>query len=231
MQAKIFTSIFNQSAHFISSDWKNKYAELLSSEHWNTLGQRIFLFVFKNEIYHNPLPIFHEEILADYPRHYQYVEKLKCIVEKSENESIEMVAKAIEGTPIESLLIILGQRKTSATITDEKGIPPIKEQLLESCFEPYNEHICKAARAREKHVSRNEKDAFWGEIEGSPAEKEQATKIMVKRIIEEKTWWNVFSHYKHGIVYEIRIASGEGIRWKKNELELIGFLEPFIYDV
>jgi hypothetical protein len=28
-------------------------------------------------------------------------------------------------------------------------------------------------------------------------------------------------------VYEIRIPSGHGIRWKKATLELIGFLEPF----
>ena len=228
MQTETFISIFNQSIPFISSDWKNKYAELLSDEHWNIIRERIFSFAFKNEIYHNPLPIFSEEIIAAYPKHYQYFEKLKCIEEKPKNERASLIAKTIEKTPIESLLIILGQRKTSATISDENGIPPLKEQLLKSCFEPYNEHICKAARAREKHISRNKKDTFWGKIEGNPKEKEQATKATVKKIIEEKTWWNVFTHYKHNIVYEIRVASGEGIRWKKNELELIGFLEPFI---
>jgi len=228
MQAEVFTFIFNQSLQFISDDWKSRYAELLNNEHWDIIGERIFFFAFKNEIYHNPLPIFNEELIADYPRHYQYFEKLKFTVEKPEKERIQLIAKMIEETPIDSLLIILGQRRTPATITDENGIPPVKEQLLESCFEPFNEQICKAARAREKHISRNGEDGFWGKIEGTSEEKEQATKAIVKKIIEEKTWWNIFTHYKHDIVYEIRVASGEGIRWKKNELELIGFLEPFI---
>jgi hypothetical protein len=228
MQAEIFISIFNQSISYISNDWKSKYAELLSNEHWCVMGERIFCFAFRNEIWHNPFPVFKEEIIADYPWHYQHFGKLKYVIEANENERPQIIAEIIEEAPIESLLTILGQRKTPATITDENGIPPVKERLLESCFEPYNEQICKAARAREKHISRNEKDTFWGGIEGTPEEKEQATKATVKKILEEKTWWNVFTHYKHDVVYEVRVASGEGIRWKKNELELIGFLEPFI---
>jgi len=228
MQKEIFLSIFNQSVSFISSDWKSKYIELLNKEHWDIIVERLFSFAFEKEINHNPLPAFNEEILADYPSHYQYFEELKSIVEKRGGEKNKLIAKLIEETPFEFLLIILGQRKTPATITDENGIPPIKEQLLKSCFEPYNEQMCKAARAREKHISRNGDKAFWGVIEGSPQDKELATKTIVKKIIEEKTWWNVFTHYKHDVVFEIRIESGEGIRWRKDNLDLIGFLEPFI---
>jgi len=228
MQAEKFTSIFNRSIQFVSSDWKSNYAELLNSEHWDVIGNRVFSFVFENEIQHNPLPFFSEEIIADYPKHYLAFKSLRASLAEVENEGAQLVAQAIEETPIESLLVILGQRKTPATIVDENGIPPLKEQLLESCFEAYNEQICKAARAREKHISRNEEDGFWGKIEGTPQEKEQAAKATTRKIIEEKTWWNVFTHYKHDVVYEIRIASGEGIRWKKNDLELIGFLEPFV---
>jgi len=228
MQKEIFTSIFNQSTHFLSDDWKTKYALLLQEEHWSVIGERIFSFIFKNEIYHDALPVFEEEIIADYPMHYRYFEELKLLKDKIENEGGQLIAKVIEETPVEFLLIILGQRKTPATINDENGIPPLNEELLKSCFELYNKQICKASRAREKHISRDGRSIFWGEIKGTPEEKEQATKAIVKKIIEEKTWWNVFTHYKHGVVYEIRIASGEGIRWKKNKLELIGFLEPFI---
>ena len=228
MQTDLFTSIFNQSVPFLTRDWKSKYAGLLHKEHWHVLEERIFSFAFKNEIYHNPLPIFKEEIIADYPRQYQHFEQVKCIVEKTEQESALLIANLIEKTPIESLLIILGQRRTPATITDEKGIPPVQEQLLESCFKRYNEQVCKAVRAREKHISRQDNSSFWGKIEGNPTEKEQATKALVQKIMEEKTWWNVFTHYKQEVVYEIRIASGQGIRWKKEDLELIGFLEPFI---
>lgn len=228
MQVARFIAIFNQSTPFISDDWKNKYGELLHKEHWNKLATNIFCFVFKNEMNHNPRPIFSEEIVADYPSHYQYFEPLKLMIVQSENSSAIQIANLIEITPIQSLLIILGQRKTPATLTDEKGIPPLKEPLLESCFAPYNEQICKATRAREKHISRNEQETFWGKIKGSPKEKEQTTQTLVKKIIEEKTWWNVFTHYKHEVVYEIRITSGQGIRWKLNELTLIGFLEPFL---
>jgi hypothetical protein len=228
MKAANFTSILKQSIPFISDDWKSKHADLLSDEHWNTIGERLFSFAFENEIRHSTLPIFNEEIAPDYPKHYQYFENLKSIVVKNEDKRPQRIAKSIEEAPLDSLLIILGQRKTPASITDKNAIPPLKEQLLKSCFEPYNEQICKAARAREKHIARNEGNTLWGTIKGTPEEKEQSTKAAVIKIIDKKTWWNVFTHYKHDAVYEIRVASGEGIRWKKNKLELIGFLEPFV---
>lgn len=227
MQEEIFISIFNQSIQFISDDWKEKYSKFLDDEHWKVVVKRIFSYIFENKINHNPLPVFEEEIIPDYPSHYQYFEKLKSSLTKNENQNAQLIAKTLEKTPIESLLVILGQRKTPATIIDENGIPPLKKQLLESCFEMYNEQICKAARAREKHISRNESDTFWGKIEGTPEEKEQAAKTIVMKIIDEKTWWNIFTHYKHEVVYEIRVASGQGIRWKLSNLEMIGFLEPF----
>lgn len=229
MQSETFISYFNGGILFLSEEWKNKYVELLNSEHWNIIAERIFSFVFKNEISHNPLPFFNEEIIPNYPKHYQNFEELKSIHDK--NEITQLIAKTIEKTPISSLLIILGQRKTSATIADENGIPPTKEKLMESSFAPHNKQKSKAARAREKHISRNNENGFWGKIEGNPKHKEDAAKTIVKKIIEEKTWWNVFTHYKHDVVYEARVASGEGIRWRKDNLELIGFLEPFIDDV
>jgi len=225
MQKKTFISIFNQSIEFLSDEWKKNYAHILHEEHWTIIAERVFFFAFKDKIFHNHLPVFSEEIIADFSTHYQYFETLKLLKEK--DEKAHFVAQTIEKTPFESLLFILGQRKTPASITDENGIPPLSEELLRTCFEAHNDQICKAARAREKHISRNPEGNFWGEIKGSPAEKEQVAKAIVRKIIKEKTWWNVFTHYKHGVVYEIRVASGEGIRWKKNELELIGFLELF----
>ena len=230
MQKDGFLALLNGCIPYISEEWKNVYGELLQEEHWSVLGNRIYAFFFENELNHNILPVFSEEIKVDYGKHYQYFKRLRTILDIDESERPQLLAMAIEETPIESLLIILGQRKTSATITDEAGIPPLKEYLLESCFAAYNSQLCKAARAREKHIMRNEDDPFWGKMEGSPAEKEQVAKSVVTKIIEEKTWWNVFTHYKHEVVYEIRIASGQGIRWKKKDLELIGFLEPFLND-
>lgn len=230
MKLETFRSYSNKSISFFSKEWRNKYAELLNSEHWDIIITRIFSFVVKDEISHNLRPNFNEEIIADYPKHYQFFEKLKHLVEKDESEISPLIAQTIEETPIASLLIILGQRKTSATITDENGIPPRNEQVLKSCFAPHNKQKSKAARAREKHISRNNESGFWGKIEGNPRQKEEVAKTVVKKIINEKTWWNVFTHYKHDVVYEVRVATGEGMRWKKENLELIGFLEPFIND-
>ena len=64
MQAEIFISIFNQSIQFISDDWKNKYGQMLNDEHWDVMSKRIFSYIFENEINHNPLPVFNEEIIS-----------------------------------------------------------------------------------------------------------------------------------------------------------------------
>jgi len=231
MNKKLFECIFNESIAVISLEWKCKYQALLENEHWSCISQRVFYFLFENKITHNPLPVFSEEIIVDFTLHYEYFNPLKGLIvnpEKSKNEKIEYIAKIIEQTPIASLLIILGQRKTTATITDQNGIPPLKEALLTNCFKLHNKQISKATRAREKHISRNKEGSFWGEIKGNPQQKENTTKIILNKIFEESTWWNVFTHYKHGVVYEIRVATGQGVRWKKNNLELIGFLEPFM---
>ncbi len=228
MPKERFKLIFDQGAKFISDDWKDKHASLLSAEHWSLIGERIFSFLFEGKCYQAVLPVFEDEIITEPYQHYQHFERLKSILNEPENEKIRLVAKVIGATPIESLLIVLGQRRTSATIVDENGIPPSKENLLACSFKPYNDKMSKAARARDKHISRNKDRSFWGEIEGTPKEKEETTKAIMRKVIEEKTWWNVFTHYKHDAVYEIRVASGEGIRWRKEDLELIGFLEPFM---
>lgn len=224
MQSEKFIYIFNNSISFLSEDWKGVYGHIANQEHWSLLGNRIYSFVFENSFQHYNQPIFEEEIIQDLSMHYHSFEVLKTISEIT----APFIAKVIETTSIESLLVVLGQRKTSATITDEGGIPPTRRQLIESCFTPFNEQISKASRAREKHISRNNENGFWGDLKGGPNQKEQATKILVESMIAEQTWWNVFTHYKHGDVFEIRVSSGEGIRWRKDNLELIGFLEPFI---
>lgn len=227
MQKETFKIIFTKSIAKLSTVWKSQYADLLVDEHWQLLGDRVFVFVFQHKMAHPEFPVFEEEIIADYSQHYQYFAPLRTLPIVAE-ESVIFLAHLLESVPIASLLVILGQRKTPATLCDACGIPPTTEALLQACFKPYNQQIGKAARAREKHLSRNGADHFWGSLIGTPVEKEQATRSIVERILAEKTWWNVFTHYKHGIVYEARVASGQGIRWKLDELEFIGFLEPFI---
>ena len=46
-------------------------------------------------------------------------------------------------------------------------------------------------------------------------------------ILDAATWWNVFGHFQHDVVYEARVPSGHGARWGFGGNEFIGFLEPF----
>lgn len=145
----------------------------------------------------------------------------------AEEVTPEQWAKAIEATPFEHLLVIMGQRWTPASIKDETAIPPLEQTLLDSCFAPYNDQISMITRAWEKHMGRST-DTFWGIAKGNPTQKEATIRKQIIEMIQAKTWWNIFYHYKHEYVYEIRVPSGHGIRWNKDGTQLIGFLEPFL---
>ncbi|MCI3939007.1 hypothetical protein MQX03_17540 [Chryseobacterium aahli] len=122
---------------------------------------------------------------------------------------------------------ILGQRLTSASVRDENAIPPSKKMLIEACQKSFNHEIIIAQRAWEKHVGRMD-DEFWGEVKGNNQQKQQMVMEKINFILHHKTWWNVFYHYKHELVFEVREKDGHGIRWSHGGKNLIGFLECFI---
>lgn len=62
---------------------------------------------------------------------------------------------------------------------------------------------------------------------GSAQAKAQAADDVLRRILREFTWWNVFGHFQHEVVCEARVVSGHGARWGLAGQSLIGFLEPF----
>src|SRR2546425_1024649 len=82
-----------------------------------------------------------------------------------------------------------------------------------------------AARALDKHAHRDA--GHWGVSRGGNDEKNEQALALVERVLDEATWWNVFGHFKHGIVYEARLPAGQGARWAVAGPRLIGFLEPF----
>ncbi|MGY3795872.1 hypothetical protein [Aquimarina sp. 433] len=218
----IYQSIQN-SIPFLSESWKKTYAAFFEEEH---------LQVFANTLqkWHKygvpdtlPLPHFEEETT---PPLSQAFENFKTILSEKETTPQDW-STTIENTPFEHLLLLIGQRCTSATLQNSAAIPPVKETLLASCFTPFNHQICIATRAWEKHIGRSD-DNFWGTMKGNPAQKEEKVKQRILEIIENKTWWNIFYHYQHEYVYEIRVASGHGIRWNHKGTKLIGFLEPFL---
>lgn len=70
-------------------------------------------------------------------------------------------------------------------------------------------------------------DCFWGEVNGNNQQKQQMVMEKIRNILDHKTWWNIFFHYKHGLVYEVREKEGHGIRWGQGGILFIGFLENF----
>ncbi len=205
---------------FFSCWWKEKYKALLVDEHWQNFAQHFNAYLFQEDISPS-LPYFQGEIT---PSLNQVMNYFKVGYQREKNWSI-----VLENAPFEYLLIVLGQRLTPASIKDERAIPPLKEKLLFSCDEHYKQKLCKVTRAWEKHVGRSA-DNFWGMIKGNTNQKNQFVKKKISEMIDTKTWWNLFFHYKHELVYEIRVSSGHGVRWNKEGTIVIGFLEPFIND-
>lgn len=193
---------------------KEEHLSLASENIYKYLKDKSFLKVFE-------VPKFEEEQIIE--REKSFNSFLFLIKENTTKEFVEQFEK----TTIKDFLILLGQRITPATIRNIDALPPLNEHVFKASFAAYNSQISKAVRAFEKHAKRSSNN-FWGIVQGSPKEKEKHVQELVKHLLEDKTWWNVFYHYKHELVYEVRIASGHGARWKKSNLEFIGFVEPFL---
>jgi hypothetical protein len=140
----------------------------------------------------------------------------------------QALADAFVAAGCGNVLLLLGQRRTPASLTDARGIPPTRTELLASAHAPHDEGggLTVVARALTKHIPRSS-GAFWGEVRGSAAQKNAAANLVLERILDNTTWWNVFGHFQHETVYEARVPSGHGARWAHSGREFIGFLEPF----
>ncbi|MDH5035948.1 hypothetical protein [Chryseobacterium cucumeris] len=204
----------------LSETWKSQYKAILAQEHLKYLEKNIQKF--KDNTLELHLPYFNEEIIIDRKESF---EKLMKILDN--NDSDDVKAQLLEEIPFEHWLNVLGQRLTSASIRDENAIPPLKATLINACKEPFNNEITIAQRAWEKHIGRMDDD-FWGEIKGNNQQKQEKVMEKINDILDHKTWWNVFFHYKHELVFEVREKEGHGIRWSHGGTKLIGFLEKFI---
>ncbi len=213
-------NLFEPYISLFSEAWKSKYKAILEREHLENLEENIFKFK-KNNL-ELDAPYFNEEVIINREESF---EKLITILES--NNSDEVKTKLLEAIPFEHWLNVLGQRLTSASIRDENAIPPLKAILIKACQEPFNNEITIAQRAWEKHIGRMD-DKFWGEIKGNNQQKQVKVMEKIYEILENKTWWNVFFHYKHELVFEVREKQGHGIRWSHGGTKLIGFLEKFI---
>ncbi|RQO41682.1 hypothetical protein DBR39_03450 [Chryseobacterium sp. KBW03] len=213
-------NLFEPYIPLFSQTWKDQYKAVLAEEHLINLEKNIDRF--KTHSLELDLPYFNEEIQVDRKESF---EKFILILES--HDSAEVKTKLLETIPFEHWLNILGQRLTSASIRDENAIPPLKTMLIDACQKPFNSEITIAQRAWEKHIGRMDDD-FWGEIKGNNQQKQEKVMAKIHDIIDNKTWWNVFFHYKHELVFEVREKEGHGIRWSHGGTKLIGFLEKFI---
>lgn len=204
----------------ISDAWKEKYQALLAEEHLKNLDDNIQHG--KNRILEWDLPYFNEEIKIDRQASFE-----KFITALESNNPDQVKAGMLEAIPFEDWLNVLGQRLTSASIRDENAVPPLKSVLIKACEEPFNSEMTIAQRAWEKHIGRMD-DGFWGEIKGNNQQKQEKVMAKIRQILDHTTWWNVFFHYKHELVFEAREKDGHGIRWGHGGTKLIGFLEKFI---
>jgi hypothetical protein len=141
---------------------------------------------------------------------------------------VQAFARALEIAGTAHLLLLLGQRLTSASLTDARAIPPTRAELLASANRPYSpaDPLTVAGRALTKHFHRSP-DAFWGEVRGSTGAKNANALRVLNLILDNPTWWNVFGHFAHEVVFEARLPTGHGARWGHGGHEFIGFLEPF----
>ncbi|SHL83453.1 hypothetical protein SAMN05444267_102611 [Chryseobacterium polytrichastri] len=208
---------------YLSEAWKEKYSKILQEEHLESIEGNIALFKSDPTLFDQPH--FNEEIKEDLDISFNYFFEIETLINNQHDS--KYIAQKLEQIPFEQWLLVLGQRLTSASERDEKAIPPLQENFIASCLVLYNSEITVAQRAWEKHIDRLE-DEFWGKIKGNNQLKQEKMMEKIRYIINHKTWWNIFFHYKHGLVYEIREKGGHGIRWNAEGSQLIGFLEPFI---
>lgn len=220
-----FKNNYNNIYRYLEADWLARYKDFYTEEHFSKFNLNLKKRMNATEGDNiDALPFYQEEIKVDI---LETICNFKKIFSTQGETFEKKYATQLMSEPFENLLIVLGQRITAASVRDHNAIPPKKETLINSCMEPYNAEMSIARRAREKHVGRGHTD-FWGNINGNNARKEQHVLELIQYVIEHATWWNVFYHYKHELVYEIRIANGNGIRWNKEGTKLIGFLEPFL---
>lgn len=213
--------LVSQALQRLPEAWKTQYAAFLHEEHLRNFCLKMETYRTQGIPKQQLLPHFDEEITPPLVDSWAHFSKAM------EAETVNVWATAFEQIPFEHILLLMGQRLTSASLRNEQAIPPLRETLLAACLSPYNAQTSMATRAWEKHVGRSA-DNFFGTVKGNPTEKEQTVRGIIHRMFAEQTWWNTFHHYKHGSVYEIREPGGHGIRWTADGQTFIGFLEPFL---
>ncbi|XP_020584467.1 uncharacterized protein LOC110027395 isoform X6 [Phalaenopsis equestris] len=135
----------------------------------------------------------------------------------------------VQGLGSEGVGALLGMMHTAGTVSD--ALPPPKSQLLSSFMKLYRPNsegstLTDAARSLAKHTHRSS-EGWWGSFRGGDSEKNRLALEIVRRLLNECCWMNVYDIPTHGRVFEIRVHEGYGARWSHDGSKFIGFLEPY----
>lgn len=210
-----------------SEQWLDKNEHLLDLHYLTKLfdfGQSILLNEnrdFYLETVNKPIDIFKKESVVDFKT---FLIELST---KSELQHISEVIMIIEKLEFEDILLLMGQKISSTSIRTIEALPPTNDILTRACFKPYNRFISQIEKQLDKHNGRKNND-FWPNLKGNSRQKEKSIHQLIIRFLNHLDWWNIYCHYQHDYVYEIRLKSGHGMRWTKDGEHFIGFLEPYI---
>jgi hypothetical protein len=219
-------------AALLPEPFRTEHARLFADEHLARFAARLLTFSQQGVSVERPLPRFAAECTPPLAESWSFfreaVAAWQAAAEDQQAAVAQRFADALVSAGTRHILILLGQRLTSASLTDVRAIPPTRAELLASANLRHcpPDRLTVAGRALTKHVHRSP-EAFWGEVRGSAEEKNTAAVNVINRILDNPTWWNVFGHFQHEVVYEARVPTGHGARWGHAGGEFIGFLEPF----
>lgn len=212
--------------------FRTAHARLFEDELGARLADRLVSFLEQGIPTGFPLPHFAAECTPPLAQAYEPfregLTRWQSAGDRLAPEGLRDLAGALVKADTPLILVLLGQRRTPASITDIRALPPSRRPLLAAAHRLHGEgdSLTVAGRALTKHVPRST-EAFWGEVRGPTAVKNERAGQLLDRILDQATWWNVFGHFQHETVYEVRVPTGHGARWGREGEEFIGFLEPF----
>jgi hypothetical protein len=219
-------------AALLPEPFRTEHARLFVDEHLAHLAARLLTFHQQGVPAERPLPHFGAECSPPLAESWAFfrdaVAAWEAAADKEATALLQQFADALVTAGTKHILLLLGQRLTPASLTDARASPPTRVELLAAANQLHcpPDHLSVAGRALTKHVHRSP-EAFWGEVRGSALEKNAAAVRVITSILDDVTWWNVFGHFQHEVVYEARVPTGHGARWGHSGGEFIGFLEPF----
>lgn len=204
----------------LPAEFRDKHARLWHPNHLARLARNLDRFTAEGVAV--PLPHFAAEVTPPVGPVFDKVRPFLNGVQPDE------LAREFVEIGCGGLLLLMGQRRTPASLTDETGIPPTDNELWASATAPHrpNDALTVVARALAKHCHRST-EAFWGGTSGPTATRNAQAEAVLRHILDGRTWWNVFGHFAHKTVFEARLPTGHGARWGANGTKFIGFLEPF----